>query len=79
MIDTKLGVTRTRDEAMRLRNRCTNDEEFRKKIVAGDYDARKFIEELTVQIVGTPEAWKPAPPGFGRHRDEKQESMVEYD
>jgi hypothetical protein len=69
---------RTRDEAMRYRNRLSNDDEFGKKVAAGDADSLQLIEELTRQMVGEPGAWSSVPPGFGRTRDPKTDQMIEY-
>ena len=70
-------VQRTREEAMKERNRLTHDEEFRKKIVAGDTEALKIIETLTQQMVGTQDNWSSVPVGFGRTRDQKTGQMIE--
>lgn len=70
-------VQRTREEAMKERNRLTNDAAFRDKVAAGDTEALKLIETLTQQMVGTQDNWSKVPPGFGRTRNETTGQMIE--
>lgn len=77
-VDDPTKVTRTRDEAMRERNRLSNDTEFQEKVAKSDPAALKLIEVLTQQMVGTQDNWSSVPKGFGRTRDDKTGQMVEY-
>lgn len=77
-MDDPLKITRTRDEAMRERNRLMLDDEFGKKVAAGDKASLQLLEVLTKQMVGTQDNWSPVPKGFGRTRDEKGEKMVDF-
>lgn len=70
-------VVRNREEAMKERNRLTHDDEFGKRIAAGDPAALKIIEVLTQQMVGTQDNWSSVPIGFGRRRDERTGQMIE--
>lgn len=61
--------TWTKETALAERNRLAVDDDFGKKIAAGDAEAHKLVADLTLAIVGTPDNWSPAPENFGRTKE----------
>lgn len=59
----------TRDQALAERNRLTGDKVFAAKIMEGDSEALKQLNDLSRAIVGTPDNWQSAPPNFGRTKE----------
>ena len=77
MAEYKAGTTRTRDEAVKYRNRLIADADFRKLVADGNLDALDLLREIAVQIVGTdtnnpqspPDAWGRSMSSEGRYID----------
>lgn len=67
--NTMNTTTYTRDTALSERNRLMGDSAFAKKIMDGDVESIKHLEDLSKAILGPPENWQAAPKNFGRTRD----------
>jgi hypothetical protein len=66
-----------RAEALQKRADLLNDEEFRKKVVAGDAISLEQLKQIAQDIVGTPENWSRAPSAGGYVRGPNGEVILD--
>ena len=74
------AIPMTRGQALEARNKLTSDPEFAKKLMDGNAEAIKQLEDISKAVLGDPNGtWQAPPANFGReHDDQGREKAVDY-